>query len=116
LLPCLGELDLRRVEVLWSLRREDVGLAVDVLAANLGLRDTVRLFLTGVGGSGSEVEEHLKTLSEMDINLHDRRMARDDTKHLDEVERWYICTGTPQRLSVLEWLQGKEVIYEDFNF
>jgi hypothetical protein len=32
------------------------------------------------------------------------------------VERYYHCTGTPLRKQLTEWLPGKELVFEDFNF
>ena len=30
--------------------------------------------------------------------------------------QWYLCMGAKLRTTLLEWLSGKEVHYEDFDF
>jgi hypothetical protein len=46
-----------------------------------------------------------------------RRMEKIDLGKLTpRIERWYVCTGTKQRSVILEWLDGQEVVYEDYNF
>ncbi|CAG8106076.1 unnamed protein product [Penicillium salamii] len=43
-----------------------------------------------------------------------RRMRAGD---LDLVaDRWYLCAGVALKGMVLNWLSGKQVVYEDFNY
>jgi hypothetical protein len=53
----------------------------------------------------------------LDVQIVQRRMERTDLEGLTpKIEKWYICTGTKQRSIILEWLDGQEVVYEDYNF
>jgi len=45
-----------------------------------------------------------------------RRMLKEDLDEPSDIKRFYVCTGTAHRMLVLQWLEGREVIFEDFNF
>ncbi|KAK5000538.1 hypothetical protein LTR66_000605 [Elasticomyces elasticus] len=120
LLPCLGSLDLARLRLVWTLRMRDLGLVLDTFARHPELAERTVLFLTGgdaVVDTGEE-KEQLGRVRESGAHVLLRRLCAEDLLAAagDEIERWYVCTGTGLREQILQWLQGKEVIYEDFNF
>jgi len=116
LLPCLPSLNTAKLDLLWSLRREDIGLAVDVLRQYPELKRRARVFLTGGGGATEETAESVNELVALGAVVEQRRMLKRDLDDLAETKRFYLCTGTPHRMLLLQWLEGKEVVFEDFNF
>jgi len=117
LMPCLGELVMDKLHLLWSLRKEDLGLALDVLERHPQLTARMKLFLTGTSsGDGEQEKRQIDRLREHGVDVQERRSQRKDLEHLGDVKRWYVCMGTQQRLLVSELLSGKEVLHEDFNF
>ena len=112
LLPSLRVLDFGRLEVLWAVRGADLGLVEDVVAQHPGVAGRVRLFVTA---AGDEVEEKIKGLREKGVNVEMRRMEENDFEDV-EAARYYLCTPVPMRKQLEEWLQGRELVFEDFNF
>jgi hypothetical protein len=56
-----------------------------------------------------------KKLTTSGATLVHGRMKKDDIMG-DTADRWYMCAGTSLKNSVLEWMGGKPVTYEDFNY
>ncbi|GAB7337966.1 hypothetical protein MBLNU457_4345t1 [Dothideomycetes sp. NU457] len=116
LLPCLSSLDTAKLDLLWSLRREDVRLALDVLRQYPELKGRARVFLTGGDGATEETVASINELVALGAAVEYRRMLKQDVDDLAGMKRFFVCTGTPHRMLLLQWLEGKEVVFEDFNF
>jgi NAD(P)H-flavin reductase len=112
LLPCLDTLDLRRLELVWTVRKEDVGLVEDVLRACPGLAGCLSLFVTNA--TDGEALDLAAGADEVDIQR--RRLAKQDLDLDGRVRKYYLCTGTPMRKQLMAWLPDKELLFEDFNF
>ena len=112
LLPCVGSLDLERLSLLWTVRKEDLGLVEDVLDASPGLADRLTLFITNAA-DGDTVKF---TSAANGVDVRKRRLGKEDLGLNGKVQKYYLCTGTPLRKQLMEWLPDKELIFEDFNF
>ena len=110
LLPCVGSLDLKRLSLLWTVRKEDVGLVRDVVDAYPGLASRMTLFVTNAG------DGEIIDLGSHGIDVQKRRLQKSDLDLDGKVQKYYLCTGTPMRKQLMEWLPDKELIFEDFNF
>lgn len=102
---------------LWTLRAEDLPLAVNTFARVPGLVSRTTLFVTGMTASLDLVLEELKEtgarvvarrMSELDV-LAPSRIARRPTKY-------YICTGGELSKTLLVWLAGQSVVSENFAY
>ncbi|KAI4727375.1 oxidoreductase [Aureobasidium sp. EXF-10728] len=117
LMPCLHSLKLDSLHLLWTLRAVDLGLAVDMLDGLQDLASGLTLFVTGTSSENKEQEAWIKKLSDYGTRIVHRRMVRSDLERLmPKITRFYVCTGTSQRSTILQWLSGQEVIYEDYDF
>lgn len=114
LLPSLHVLDLARVEVLWAVRGADLGLVEDVVRQHPGVAGRVRVFV-GSGAGGADAGEKAGKLKEMGVRVETRRMGKDDLEG-GAFSRYYLCTPVPMREQLAGWLDGKELVFEDFNF
>lgn len=113
LLPALGSaLDFKRLKTLWSVRSQDLGIVLDSIAQHGDFAESLVLFVTG-GQDCSPAS--IEQLSEAGVDVRQRRMQVEDVVH-PGVKRYYICTSTPMRKQLIEWLPEKELIFEDFNF
>jgi ferredoxin-NADP reductase len=112
LLAQAADLDLKRLQVIWTNRADDVGLVLDTFNRIPGLAEATKLFVTGKVDKGTD---NWKKLEASGASLRTRRMAKNDWTE-DAVKRWYLCTGTALRNDLVLWLQGKEVLFEDFNY
>lgn len=118
--PLLGQLpriDINKLRLFWTLRLEDLNLAVDVISNNPGLGASTSLFLTATGSGELDEDKHqaFDALKKAGARIEMRRMTRDD---LDTVksDTWYSCAATGLQKALLDMLKGKKVIYESFNY
>ena len=115
LLGQMAELDFRKMKLFWTLQKADVNLVVDTLEKNPGLAASTTVFLTG-NDADSGQEDKIPKVSELGAKCLDRRIRKEDLVLQEPTTRWYLCTGTGLRNILLDWLRGKKVIYEDFNY
>ena len=118
LLPYLPQLDIARVKLYWTINIQDIGLVNDTFKNYRSLASSTTLFLSGIRDSTSpETASILAELGRSQASMVTRRMIAPDietVRHL--ASKWYICTGNALRRSLLLWLSGKEVIFEDFDY
>jgi NAD(P)H-flavin reductase len=112
LLAQIHDLDLKRLNFYWTLRAKDLAFANDIFERVPGLAESTKLFVTG---KNPHMTDAWKKLTTSGASLERRRIQKDDVVD-DRADRWYMCTGQSLKNSVLEWMGGKTVIYEDFNY
>ncbi|KAK3295134.1 uncharacterized protein B0H64DRAFT_138973 [Chaetomium fimeti] len=105
------------VGVLWSLRGEDLPLAVDVFEGIEGLGGVTTVFVTGgTGGIGEGVVERMR---ELGATVEVRRMLREDVLAARDVARgtkYFACASPGMLRSVVDWLEDEEVVLESFEY
>jgi ferredoxin-NADP reductase len=112
----LPGIDISRLRLFWSLSVRDIGVAFDTFRQFTELPKSTVLFLTGLESELADKDlEKLKSVSESGARIERRRMEASDLD-LPGVEEWYLCAGTTLKATVLNWLTGKRIIYEDFNY
>lgn len=118
--PLLGQLsaiDVERLRLFWTLRLGDIGFAKDTFDRYPGLAACTSLFITasGEGKPSEETTDAQEQLEDAGATVHSRRLKKED---LDAVpsETWHICAATPLQKQLLEWLQGRTVHYESFDY
>ena len=118
LLPHLSHLDVKRLRLFWTINFSDVGLIVDTLERCPALGTSTSIFLSGLDqDSSSSVNAVVEKLKGFGAQVTTRRMLGSDFEGLQSLShKWYLCTGTSLRKTLLGWLKGKETIYEDFNY
>lgn len=103
----------QELEVLWSLRTGDIALAEDSFRKCSPLKAVARLFLTGAGGNEEKVSEML----EMGAMVERRRMSAEDViAQKGKGYKFFLCTSPGMRNEVSRWLDGEEVVWEDFGY
>ena len=112
LLPSLWRLDYSKMKVLWSVRQADIPLVIDILDQHHTLAKAVNVFISD-GKAGSD---EVKQLEAKEATVHLRRMQEQDMKLGRSSQKYYLCTPVPMRKQLTNWLPGKELIFEDFNF
>lgn len=112
LLAQAADLDLKRLRLYWTVRVDDLGLVLDTFDRIPELAESTKLFVTGTVDLESD---SWKKLEASGASLEKRRMVKNDLA-TDDAVRWYLCTGTAFRNALISWLDGKTVIYEDFNY
>ncbi|KAI1099856.1 hypothetical protein F4804DRAFT_349091 [Jackrogersella minutella] len=106
----------RGFRALWTLKAEDLPLAVDALEMIDGLGDVTRLFVTG------EIDEEgralVSSVQGLGAEVLERRIESSDV--LSEGEKgkrkYYCCTGPEMMKVLLKWTEGEEVLYESFEY
>ncbi|KAI1304041.1 hypothetical protein F5Y03DRAFT_384939 [Xylaria venustula] len=106
-----------RMPVLWSLRAEDLALAVDTFTKIHGLGPVTKLFVTGSlndAGAGGNLES-VKAFGAVVV---EKRMAKDDVLKTGEKgkRKFFCCTGPAMMKALLQWMEGEEVVFESFEY
>ncbi|KAK1759572.1 putative oxidoreductase [Echria macrotheca] len=106
----------RKLTVLWSLRAEDVPLAVDSFARIPGLAAVTRLFVTGMGGGEQEVRV-LEDVETLGAGVVRGRMTRDSVLAAGgDGSTYFVCTGRGMADEVLKWLEGQKTVVGSFDY
>ncbi|KAK6513127.1 hypothetical protein TWF506_009293 [Arthrobotrys conoides] len=100
------------VRLFWTVKEEDLGVVKDLLGRKgmEGMKDALRLFVTGRREGADDIQVEAKEIIERRIN------KGDVVEEGDEARKWYICTGDAMRKQVTEWLHGREVSWEEFTY
>lgn len=113
LIAQLPDLDISRLRLFWSVPVQDIGLVRDTFQRWPQLPRSTVLFITGAGVDG--VDRRVWDGIPSETQLLRRRMQAEDLD-LALADRWYLCAGVALKGMVLNWLAGKTVVYEDFNY
>lgn len=111
----LPGIDVSRLHLLWSISMADVGLVVDTFQRFPQLPGSTTLFLTGPKPKDEQGSQQLEGIISSGARIEQRRMEAGD---LDTSlgDAWYFCGSSSLKGSVMTWLAGKRVIYEDFTY
>lgn len=118
LLAHLPRLDLKRIRLFWTVSVRDIGLVLDVFSRCPSLAPSTRVFVSRLDElSPAESQETIEKLERSGAHVNTRRMLASDVEgHQELSSTWYLCAGAPLRKSLLMWLSGRKVLYEDFNY
>ncbi|KAL2044923.1 hypothetical protein N7G274_002698 [Stereocaulon virgatum] len=118
LLAHLSSLDLGRIRLFWTINIRDINMVFDTFSRYPSLTPSTRVFVSRIDElSPAEREETIRKLDLVGAHVHLRRMLASDVEgHQDLATNWYLCAGAPLRKSLLKWLSGRKVLYEDFNY
>ncbi|KAK5136810.1 hypothetical protein LTR08_002106 [Meristemomyces frigidus] len=109
LLPSLGTLEYSRLMAVWTLRSEDLGLVHDVLNQHPQLASRLRVYITN--GTPSDTEQ----LDKFGVDSQLRRLQKSDVESMN-ADKYYLSTAVSLRKQLEEWLPGKALVSEYFNF
>ncbi|PYI11343.1 putative oxidoreductase [Aspergillus sclerotiicarbonarius CBS 121057] len=115
ILAQLPALDISRLRLLWSVSVHDMGLVLDTFRRFPRLSSSTTLFITGADPQDENVAQQYQTVRLSEARIYRRRMAATDLE-LSLADVWYFCGSPALKSSVLNWLTGKDVVYEDFNY
>jgi NAD(P)H-flavin reductase len=116
LLPFLGSLDLTRLRLLWTVRREDLGLVEDTLQHYPAMDQSLTLFVTNQRPS-DETDKQIVAIKDRVVSLQLRRIGQEDLELGTEVSQCYVCTSVPLRKRLTDWMpEHVKILFEDFNF
>lgn len=106
------------LRLFWMINARDINLVVDTFEHYPRLAASSKIFISGVDDKvRSESSEAFRKIETFGSSIYQRRLlASDIVAGPDISSKWYLCTGTAVRKSLLSWLSGKTVIYEDFNY
>ncbi|PYI14250.1 putative oxidoreductase [Aspergillus violaceofuscus CBS 115571] len=111
----LSSLDLSRLRLLWSISISDVGLVWDTFKRFPALPRSTSLFLTGSDPEDELTKRPYEAVLSSGAQISRRRIGAEDLD-LSLARTWYFCGSPALKSSVLKWLTGKNVVYEDFNY
>lgn len=112
LLAQIADLDLARLKLYWTTRVEDLPLVFDTLKRYPDLDNSLHLFVTGTVDEDNANWLEAKALQS---KISKGRLTKSNLDD-DQAARFYICTGTPLRNALVQWLAGRTVVYENFDY
>ncbi|KAE8151210.1 oxidoreductase FAD-binding protein [Aspergillus avenaceus] len=115
LLAQLPALEIPRLRLYWSISIYDLGLVLDIFKQFPQLPHSTTLFITGPEPQVEENIQQLLDVSSSGARVERRRMGANDLD-LSLADTWYFCGSPSLKTPVLNWLAGKKVVYEDFNY
>lgn len=115
LIAQLSDLDTDRLRLFWTISVRDIGLVWDIFQQFPRLPQSTTLFLTGPHPEDQETIQNLDTVASSGARIQHRRMESSDLD-LSLGDVWYFCGSPTLKAPVLNWLTGKSVVYEDFNY
>jgi ferredoxin-NADP reductase len=113
LLAQLPDLNIPQLRLFWSVSVSDIGLVNDTFQRWPDLPRSTVVFVTGL-----DTNDHQIKLDELHLSgarVVRRRLQAGDLDPLLS-ETWYLCAGDALKRMVLAWLNGKQVVSEDFNY
>lgn len=116
--PLLGQLpglDISRLRLLWSISAMDIGAVEDVFQQFPNLATSTTVFITQTEKMNDADFSSLQDLEAAGIAIERRRMNAMDLTNISAYT-FYLCSGPSLQNSVLEWLNGKNVVYEEFTY
>lgn len=116
--PLLGQLssiDLRKLRLYWTIGIADIDLVLDIFGKHETLGANSSISFTGEYIPTRQQEPKIQAVRHHGATVHFRRLERSDFNDM-EAEKWYICAGLSLRAQLLDWLQGKTVVYENFDY
>ncbi|KAJ6095760.1 Riboflavin synthase-like beta-barrel [Penicillium sp. IBT 16267x] len=112
----LPDLDIGRLRLFWSISVYDMGLVHNLFRQWPQLAASTTLFVTG---PILDIDDRLRSVYDIvqasGARVEGRRMQADDLDH-SLADIWYLCAGIGLQRRILAWLEGKKVLYEDFNY
>lgn len=119
LLSYLPSLDLKRIRLFWTVNIRDIGLVLDTFSRFPPLAPSTKLFVSGLDKfpQADSQQSIIDKIRLAGADFEPRRMLASDVVADQRLSStWYLCTGTAFRKSLLTWLAGQKVLYEDFNY
>lgn len=111
-------LDFGLLRLFWTVNIRDINLVIDTFGRFPAMAASAKLFVSGMNETADDNNKLLQTLGIFNISSVStgRILASDILPERDLAEAWYLCTGPTLRKSLLKWLEGKRLVYEDFNY
>jgi hypothetical protein len=103
--------------MIWILRIDDWCLVEDTLSRHPELARNTVIYFTGATKQSLSVQ-HREKVEQFKGNgsvVELRRPGAEDFSAMD-IQKWYVCASRPLRNRLLEWLKGRTVIYENFDY
>lgn len=104
------------LQVLWSLRAEDLSLAVKVVGEIEELAKNLKIFVTGP--PSEESSKMLATLKSLGVDVVEGRLSAGQLLQVgtEGGRTYYCCTGTGLMTNLSEWLKGERIVFESFTY
>lgn len=101
----------RAVSVLWTLRAEDLALAVDAFERIPGLAQVTTLFVTKAKEGAGLVSKVQEMGAQVELGRISQQRVLGSTG-----SKYFLCTSPELVKILLGWLEGEEVVAESFNY
>ncbi len=115
LLAQLPVIDISQLRLFWSISIKDIALVLDTFKIFPELPISTTLFVTGLDSQSEQMSAEMEAIASSEVQMERRRIEARDLD-LSLAETWYFCGSPALKVPVFNWLAGKKVVYEDFNY
>ncbi|KAJ5583356.1 Riboflavin synthase-like beta-barrel [Penicillium sp. DV-2018c] len=115
LIAQLPDLDISRLRLYWSISMADLGVVHDTFQRWSQLPRSTTLFITRKVELDEADRRMWDEILSSGVHIKQRRMEAEDLEP-ELADVWYLCAGVALKGMVLNWLVGKTVVYEEFNY
>lgn len=120
MLAQLLDINVSMLRLFWSVSVNDIGLVSDTFQRFPDLPKSAKMFITGLDKNENilspQQQERLDFVSKSGASVHRRRLEAADLQVDGRMDEWYLCASSGLKRVVLDALNGKKVVYEDFNY
>lgn len=112
LLSQIDSIEKDKLHIIWTINQKDIPFAAAAMK-RWQILDSVHLYVSGIIS-----EEGKITLSKMNANgthIQRRRLCVEDFEGRP-ISKWYVCASPTLQKSAKDWLAGKEIVSESFNY
>lgn len=111
-------LDFGLLHLFWTVNIRDINLVIDTFGRFPAMAASARIYVSGISGTASDANKLLQKLGIFNtLSVTTSRLSASEIlPQRDLAQTWYLCTGPTLRKSLLKWLEGKKLVYEDFNY
>ncbi|OLN85276.1 hypothetical protein CCHL11_04353 [Colletotrichum chlorophyti] len=102
------------LRVLWSVRGADLRFVKDSCERVAGLPGVLKVFVTGRLGEAEDGA--IQDIEALGVAVERRRLEKDDVKLGKGKKRFFLCTGPEMLKTLAGWLEGEDVVWEEFAF
>ena len=113
--PLLSQIDLidkDKIHIVWTINQKDIPFAAAVMK-RWSFLQSANLYVSGT--ISQEGEKALDEIHVYGTRIKMRRLCPEDFEGLP-ISKWYVCASTALQKSVGNWLAGKEIISESFDY
>jgi NAD(P)H-flavin reductase len=115
LLGQLKDLDVSKLRLIWLTGIDDAEMILETLSNHTDLAPHTTIYFTGKDPKSNEITQKIEATGAT-IHFGRPTEAAQILQAAPDAQTWHLCAAQGLRGKLLEWLAGKTVLYENFDY